>query len=174
MITKSSAILSDKQDPSLVTELSLTYPLLYEHGFDAMVMYLEVIHLLFTAFYDKSLTPLQRVKNISIVKTILTLWREDLSKLKMRGRHFVTKQTFDDVICTLDGFILYIVLLPTKFPDADVVPWFLTSDACEQLFAFLRTGRYHGRRSNLDALTVLQGMSKKIALLRLTKRGFTC
>ena len=66
---------------------------------------------------------------------------------------------------------MYIVSLTTKFPDADVVPWFLSSDACEQLFAFLRTGRYCGRRTNLDALTVLQGMSKKNRTLTLDEEG---
>ena len=48
-------------------------------------------------------------------------------------------------------------------------PW--SSDACEQLFAFLRTGRYCGRRTNLDALTVLQGMSKKNRTLTLDEEG---
>ena len=171
LVTKSSVCLSDKQDPSLVTELCFAYLIFYELGYHGMALYMEMMYLLLTAFYDKSLNPFERVVNVSIVKTILTLWREELLKRKVLGKHFITKPTFDDVICSIDGLICYL-LLATEFPDAEIVPWLLSSDACEQLFAFLRTGRFCGRRTNLTALTVVQGMAKRNRNLTLDEEGF--
>ena len=44
--------------------------------------------------------------------------------------------------------------------EAEIVPWFLSFDSLEQLFSWLRVGRYEGRRTNLDYLTVVQGAGK--------------
>ena len=171
LVTKSCACLSDKQDPSLVTELSFSYLILYELGYKAMGLYIEMIYLLFSAFYDKCLKPEDRITNVSIVKAVMTLWREELRKRKLLGKHFITKPSFDDMICSIDGLIMYTILLSTEFPEAELTPWFLTSDSCEQLFAFLRTGQHSGRRTNLTALAVILGMAKWNRTLTLDEEG---
>ena len=56
--------------------------------------------------------------------------------------------------------MLYLVKCSTDLPDADIVPWLLTSDSCEQIFAFLRIGRYLGRRTNLTVHDVIEGLRK--------------
>jgi len=48
-----------------------------------------------------------------------------------------------------------------RFPDAPVVPHFLGSDSCEQVFAFMRTSRYSGRRTNLDAGVLAYGLERR-------------
>ena len=55
----------DKQDPSLVSQLCFTYQLFYDSGYHGMGLYLEVVFLLFTAFYDKSLSPSDRMVRVS-------------------------------------------------------------------------------------------------------------
>ena len=96
-------------------------------------------------------------------KAIMVLWRESLQKLKFLGRHFMTNQTFKDTMTAIDGLVLYIIDC-VKY-EAEIVPWFLSSDSLEQLFSWLRVGRYEGRRTNLDYLTVVQGAGKSNPLL---------
>ena len=69
----------------------------------------------------------------------------------------MTNQTLKDMTA-IDGLILYIIDC-VKY-EAEIVPWFLSSDSLEQLFSWLRVGRYEGRRTNLDYLTVVQGTGK--------------
>ena len=170
-VTKSGVALADKQDPSEVVTLSFTYPLFYKMGFKGMGLYLEVIYLTFASFYDKSLTPLKRLVHISAAKAVFTLWRERSTKRGIRGKHFITKESYDDFICAADGLVLYIITLVTRYPDAPIVPWFFTSDGCEQLFGWLRTGFNAGRRSNLSNSTSVRGMSKKNRSLELDEEG---
>ena len=122
-----------------------------------MGLYLEARYL-FCAYYYKGPNPLERIKFASASKAIMVLWRESLQKLKCLGRHFMTNQTFKDMMTAIDGLILYII--DTVKYEAEIVPWFLSSDSLEQLFSWLRVGRYEGRRTNLDYLTVVQGTGK--------------
>ena len=55
--------------------------------------------------------------------------------------------------------MLYIIK-SIKSPSQAIIPWFLTSDPVEHLWAALRTGRYGGRRTNLTSNEVLQGARK--------------
>ena len=146
MISRSAIEVLDKQDPSLVTELLLLYEQFYDAGY------------LFCAYYYKGLNPLERIKFASASKAIMVLRRESLQKLKCLGRHFMTNQTFKDMMTAIDGLILYIIDC-VKY-EAEIVPWFLSSDSLKQLFSWLRVGRYEGRRTNLDYLTVVQGAGK--------------
>jgi hypothetical protein len=70
-VTKRSVILTDKQDPSLVTELCYTYQMFYDHKCDATGLWLELIYMTLSAFYGKSLSPEERMVNVSIVRAIL-------------------------------------------------------------------------------------------------------
>jgi hypothetical protein len=73
----------------------------------------------------------------------------------------ITKPAFDDLMCSIDGLILYIWIIQQRYPNAPIVPWFMTSDPCELFFAFCRIGCYRGRHTNLDALDICRGMEKK-------------
>jgi len=53
---------------------------------------------------------------------------------------------------------MYMLSLAKDFPDAPVVPFFLGSDINEQAHADARLTQYAGRRTNLDAITLVQGM----------------
>ena len=59
-----------------------------------------------------------------------------------------------------DGLIMYMLSLAKDFPDAPVVPFFLGSDINEQAHADARLTQYAGRRTNLDAITLVQGMGR--------------
>ncbi len=87
---------------------------------------------------------------------VLMLWRESLQKKRCLTVHCVTKPTFDDVMCAIEGCMLYL-LKCASIPEADVVPWLFTSDGCEQMFA-LRIGRYKGQQTNLDVKRVIEGL----------------
>ena len=84
-VTKSSVILTDKEDPSLVTELCYTYQLFYDHECDAPGLWLELIYLTFLAFYAKAQSPEERMVNVSIVRAILITWREACVKGKAQS-----------------------------------------------------------------------------------------
>ena len=55
---------------------------------------------------------------------------------------------------------MYMLSLAKDFPRAPVVPHFLGSDSNEQAHADARLTQYAGRRTNLDAITLVQGMEK--------------
>ena len=58
MVTKSCATVSDKQDPSLVTELIFVYPSFYQvQDYLAVGLYLEVLYLFFLPFTIKTFHP---------------------------------------------------------------------------------------------------------------------
>ena len=147
----SAVALADKMDPSAVTDIMYCYSLFYENGYDGMGLLLEMITMMFASLYDKSLTPAAR--------TILVLWSECLGKLRVKGKHFITYQTFQDVICTCEGVILYLLNVVENFKNSPIVPWFATSDHCEQLFSFLRISRYQGRKTNISAKDSIEGMT---------------
>ena len=63
----------------------------------------------------------------SASKAIMVLWLESLQKLKCLGRHFMTNQTYKDMITDIDGLILYIIDC-IKY-EAEIFPWFLSSDS---------------------------------------------
>ena len=134
-------------------------------------LWLEIIYLTFSAFYDKSLSPEERMINASIVRAILITWREASTKGKAVTRHFITHPTYVDIITGIDGLILYLVTNTTQYPQQPIVPWYFNSDHCEQTYAFLRTGRHKGRRTNLSSMDVLQGTSRMNRSLELDRDG---
>ena len=58
-------------------------------------------------------------------------------------------KTSDDAIIVVDGLILYILIVAADNPDEHTMPWLFTSDACEQLHAFLRIGIHAGMKTKL-------------------------
>ena len=57
-------------------ELLLLYTHFYRAGYTGMGLYLEMGYLLFCAYYDKTLTPVERVMYASASKAIMVKWRE--------------------------------------------------------------------------------------------------
>ena len=51
----------------------------------------------------------------------------------------------------------YLILAVTGHMGEEVVPHYLSSDQCEQEFAFFRIGRFLVRKTNLDSLSIVQG-----------------
>jgi hypothetical protein len=90
-----------------------------------------MIYSTFSAFYDKALSPEVRMVNVSIVRAILITWREAYVKWKAVTKHFITTPTYEDMITGVEGFIMYIILNTTKFPQQPIVPWYFNSDSCE-------------------------------------------
>jgi len=109
--------------------------------------------LLLAAFYDKSLTVSERAENAWTVFTFFTLWGEHSKKFNT-SENFITRESFNDLITAANGLVLYFVDLICNHPKAPVVPWFLSSDHNEQLFARIRVGRYSGRRTQIDSTRV--------------------
>ena len=62
----------------MATELLLLYPHFYRAGYTGMGLYLEMGYLLFCAYYDKTLTPAERVMYASASKAIMVKWREKI------------------------------------------------------------------------------------------------
>jgi hypothetical protein len=151
----SGLLVSDRSDPSLVADIACLYRLFLHEGYNALGMYLKAIQFLTESFYDKDLTPEEKVYRAWWSKTFFVVWYEKVPSREL----FISMKTFQDVICCCDGLILYMVMLRRYFPDADVLPHLFTSDQCEQAFAFVRIGRYSGRRTNIDCITLAEGLA---------------
>ena len=93
------------------------------------------------------------------VKTFLVTWSENHNSKSVGG--FISSQTFRDVINCCDGLVLYIAMLMNMFPDSPVVPFFFTIEVNERYFVTVRFGRYTGRRTHLDAVTLAQGLEQR-------------
>lgn len=160
----SAVNLTDRQDPSLVGDLSCLYKYFLKEGYSATGMFLKCIQFLCEAFLDKNLSPAERVFKAYYCKTFLVEWRRNIT----HGSQFISGKCFKDVCCCVDGLIMYLLLLKKKFPDATVVSWHLGSDPNEQAYAFCRIGRNAGRRTNLNAISLANGLERinvKSALL---------
>ena len=145
----SAVNVTDKQDPSLVIDISRLYELFLFHGYTALGLFFKATHFIAEAFLDKELDPYERVYKVWWAKTFFSTWGANAS---YKGQH-ITDQTFKDLICACDGMILYIMLLIKKYPDSVLTTELLGSDHNEQLFAFIRTSYAGGRSRNLDAAT---------------------
>ena len=78
-----------------------------------------------------------------------------------KSQYFISEQTYLDVLCSCDAMVLYFLVLKESFPEANVVPQYLTSDICELVFSFIRIGKYSGRRTDLDAITLALGLDAR-------------
>ncbi|XP_063694133.1 probable ubiquitin carboxyl-terminal hydrolase FAF-Y [Bolinopsis microptera] len=105
--------------------------------------------------------PEDRVFNMTVVRTVLLSWKEAMTKLKCRSKHMPTCQTFDDAIIAVEGLMLYILSVTADNSDQHFIPWLFTSDACEQLYAFLRIGLHAGIKTNLCSKDVLKQAMKE-------------
>ena len=152
----SAVLLSDKQDPSLASELSCLYKHFFKEGYSAMGMYLKCIHYLMDAYLNKYLSPEERVFKVWYCKTFFMTW----NKGKKHASQFITDETFKDINCCCDGLILYLLLLKKEFPSSAIVTYYLGSDPNEQAYAFCRISQFAGRRTNLSAMTLACGLEK--------------
>ena len=148
---------ADKQDPSLVTDISRLHEVFTHYGYAATGMYFKALHYLCVAFLDKSLDPYERVYKAWWCKTFFVVW--DLHKNSTED--FVTTETYRDIVCACDGLVMYLELLRKKFPDAIITTYYLGSDQNEQLYAFIRVSFSHGRSRNLDAITIAYGAERR-------------
>ena len=101
-------------------------------------------------------SPNERVYKAWYSKTFFVVWREQV----LHCSQFIPYETFKDLKCAADGLVLHLLLLKKEFPESPVVPYYLGSDMNEQCFARVRNGRHAGRRTNLDCVTLSQGMEK--------------
>ena len=127
-VSRSAVILNDKQNPALAAELSYTYGIFYQLGFNSMGLYLECINLLMLSFLDRRLSPVERLTSVGCVKAVFQLWREASIRERSLTTQFITTQTFKDVICAIEGLIMYIFKLSVEYPDSDIVPWYYSSE----------------------------------------------
>ena len=98
---------TDKQDPSLVTDLTRLHEVFSHFGYQATGMYFKALHFLCEAFLDKSLDPYERVYKAWWCKTFFTVW--DSNKNGAEG--FMTREAYKDIVCGCDGLVLYMETL---------------------------------------------------------------
>ena len=154
---------SDRQNPACATELMATWSLVTKAGFLSLGAYFQAGFLLLSAFYDRTLTVFERAENAWVAFTFFTLWGEH-SKKYNASENFITRQTCNDLITTANGLVLYFVDL-VDHHNAPIVPWFLSSDHNEQLFARIRIGQYSGRRTQIDSGRIPDAMGRFNRLL---------
>ena len=95
------------------------------------------------------------ITRVRYVKTCLVTWSENHNSKSVGA--FISSQTLRDVTNCCKGLVLYIAMLMNMFPDSLIVPYLFTSDA-------VRFGCDTGRRTNLDAITLAQGLEQRNVL----------
>ena len=120
-------------------------------------MYLKAVHYIAEAFIDKEIDPYERAYKIWWAKSFFVCWNDNTES----AQYCITSQTLQDIICACDGLILYFQILKKRFPDAEIVSFYLGSDQNEQLFAFVRISFSGGRSRNIDAATLAFGMERR-------------
>ena len=156
LCSKSAINMADKQDPSLAGELASHYQLFLDNGYHGMGIYFKALQLFLEAFLDPNIHPAIRIQKAFCTKTLFVLWDRNSPSCE-----FVSKATFTDIKCAVDGLFLYLYMLMKQFPESPIVPQYLGSDINEMVFAFARIGMYSGRRTNMDALRLAQALEKR-------------
>ena len=146
----SAVNVTDKQDPSQVTDISQLYELFILHGYTALGLYSKAVHFLAEAFLDKEINPYERLYKAWWCKNFFVKWEENTS---YSGQH-ITSQTFQDLICACDGLILYIQLLIKKYPDADITTYLLITSAVIKMNNYLRSLEHHMLEEGLEIWTM--------------------
>ena len=129
----SAVNVSDKQDPSLVADVTCLHMYFTKYGYLAIGVYLKALQYLLEAFLQKDLSPYERTYKVWWTKKIFVTCFEGVSE----RTQFVSNEFYYDIVCSCDALILYFLILKDKFPDIEIVSWFLGSDQNEQLFAYI-------------------------------------
>ena len=82
----SAVNVTDKQDPSQVTDISQLYELFIFHGYTALGLYFKAVHFLAEAFLDKEINPYERVYKAWWCKNFFVKWEENTS---YSGQHII-------------------------------------------------------------------------------------
>ena len=98
---------TDKQDPSLVCDITRLYENFKHHVYEACGVYFKALHYFNEAFLDKNMDPHDRANKIWCAKTFFVEWDEQ----KNDSTEFISLQTFYDIICSCDGQVLYLETL---------------------------------------------------------------
>ena len=85
-----------------------SWSLVTKAGFLCLGAYFQAGFLLLSAFYDRTLTVFERAENAWVAFPFFTLWGEH-SKKYNASENFITRQTFNDLITTANGLVLYFV-----------------------------------------------------------------
>ena len=132
----------DKQDPSLVGDISRLHEHFTKNGYFACGMFWKSLQYFNEGLLDKTLDPYQRAYRVWWARTFFTVWHEN----SVEATYRLTAQTYKDLVCACDGLILYFQLLKDKFPDAEIVCYYLGSDPNEQVYAYIRNPYLHTQR----------------------------
>ena len=125
-----------------------------------MSLYLEIIAFILEAFLEHSLTIVQRIFRVWYVKSLLHIWRSWLVQHNYSlSQHFIHSVTFTDINSICDGFLC--LLLYCHKNNLWFCPQYYTSDHCEQAFSYCRIGRYCGRRTNISATDLIDGLERR-------------
>lgn len=153
---------TDKQDPSFVTDISHLHVYFTHHGYHALGMYLKALHNLVEESPDKSLDPYQRAYKAWYAKSFFTIWKQNVAEWSQ----FISWQMYlKDICCSCDGLILYFSSSSSKEtlpigPDFVFLPWVRCKWTNEQVFAYILVSCCASRKTTLDASTLAYGMEK--------------
>ena len=91
---------------------------------------------------------------------MINFWRRWLvSRGYTLSKHFISCQSYKDINVICDSFVC--LLLYCHKNDLVFCPQYYSSDHCEQAFAYSRTGRYAGRRSNMSGYDLLKALERR-------------
>ena len=160
---KSAVDCKDRQDPSLVYEISKLHIVLTdtEESRSFLSLYLEMMMFLFEAYLEHDLDILDRVFRIWYVRSFLQMWRYWAKKcLGVNWKsHFLADQTYVDTNIICDSFIA--MLLHCHQHDLWFCPHYYSSDHCEQGFSYCRIHRHKGRKTNLSGSDAVCGLARR-------------
>ena len=141
---KSDVYVRDKQNVDAATrvlnpDVRLSLKAWNEKASIATSVFLKIEDCIHTAFTKRELPVRERAKCAWLPITFLRLWK---AWLKIEEypveNHFITRQTYDDIILAGHCIIISMKLFAIHYPTLPYEPWMFGSDSCEVLFSSLR------------------------------------
>ncbi|XP_066928659.1 uncharacterized protein [Clytia hemisphaerica] len=135
----------------------------------ATQVYLKIGEMLLKGYTSKDMSVEDRVLMAWLPVLFLRLWKSwlQISKLSV-DTHFITQQTFIDVIIAGHTIILSLEAYSTHFKNTPYHPELFGSDACEKIFSKLRT--FVRGQQNFTLLDMLD-YSRRIQILEELKQS---
>lgn len=170
--------ISNKDKMNFLSVQKITEPKVLEYlkkhveGSDGTVMYLKLTNMFLRAFLDRSLTPLDRIRNVWYVVFVLRIWKEFITRHpKQNSKHFISSYTYNCIEINAHSLVSIVLFLKANGLERLFFPHLMDSQPCESFFREFRSFTTVG--SSVSTTTIL-GMihrCERIALMNEISRS---
>lgn len=170
--------ISNKDKMNFLSVQKITEPKVQKYlkqhieGSDGTIMYLKLTDMFLRAFLDRSLTPLERIRNVWYVVFVFRIWKEFINRNpKQNSKHFISSYTYNCIEINAHSLVSIVLFLKNNGLEHLFLPHLMDSQPCESFFREFRSLTPVG--SSVSTTTIL-GMihrCERIALMNEISRS---